>query len=327
MVIMIWDKKELALMENLKKQYEENLTDEQKKALIRYNSSLFVFFNKIVSIDGYESMSIDELYALMKPFIEQYSYIIKNLTLFMSKNDSHEDLLKEILSSIIDEDVMVYDSIIERTGNPYTLELYDRIPEEYTIYEMLKILAEDGVISSESFNVDNLVSCRKVLYSVLSDEYYKAENKLDILTADRLEKVYKKLIENLLKDVKIIKSIPEESIVLPEDVTLYRGVRTDDEINSEILSTSDFVSTSLSKDVASQYITRREGNNNLLLYIRLPKGTSVFVFPQTVKNDGFWAQNLFLSEDDSIFEIMFDKTRVRDIQIIEAEPVIVNKIV
>ena len=85
----------------------------------------------------------------------------------MSKNDSHEDLLKEILSSIIDEDVMVYDSIIERTGNPYTLEFYDRIPEEYTIHEMLKILAEDGVISLESFNVDDIVSCRKALYSVL----------------------------------------------------------------------------------------------------------------------------------------------------------------
>ena len=74
---MIWNKKELALMENLRKQYDENLTQEQKNALIRYNSSLFVFFNKIVSIDGYDSKSIDELYTLMKPFIEQYSYIIK----------------------------------------------------------------------------------------------------------------------------------------------------------------------------------------------------------------------------------------------------------
>jgi hypothetical protein len=315
---MIWNKKELALMENLRKQYDENLTQEQKNSLIRYNSSLFVFFNKIVSIDGYESKSIDELYLAMKPFIDQYSYIIKNLTLFMSANDSDEDL-KEIFSSIIDEDVMVYDLMIERTGNPYTHEIYDRIPEEYTIHEMLRILVEDGVISSENYNIDDIVSCRKVLYSVLYTEYCKAEKKFNILTADRLEKIYKKFIGNLLKDVKIIKSIPEESIVLPEDVTVYRGVRTDDEINSEILSTSDFVSTSLSKDVASQYITRREGNNNLLLSIKLSNGTPVFVFPQTVKNDGFWAQNLFLSEDDRIFEIMFDKTKVKNVEILAAE--------
>ena len=66
---MIWDKKELALIENLRKQYEDNLTQEQKNALVRYNSSLFIFYNKIVSIDGYESMSLDELYVLMKQIL------------------------------------------------------------------------------------------------------------------------------------------------------------------------------------------------------------------------------------------------------------------
>ena len=192
-------------------------------------------------------------------------------------------------------------------------------------WKWLKQSTEDGVISSESFNVDDIVSCRKALYSVLYTEYCKAEKKLDILISDRFEKVYKKLIKNLLIDVKTIKSIPEDSIVLPEDVIVYRGVRTDDEINAEVLSTSDFVSTSLSKDVASQYITRREGNNDLLLSIKLPKGTPVFVFPRTVKNDGHWAQNLFLSNDDSIFEIMFDKTKVKNVEILGVETLETSK--
>lgn len=310
MIIMIWNKKELALMENLRKQYDENLTQEQKNALIRYNSSLFVFFNKIVSIDGYESKSIDELYTLMKPFIEQYSYIIKNLTLFMSENDSNDELLKEILLSVIDEDVMTYDSI---------LDFNNKIPEEYTLHEILKILVEDGILKPEDFNFHDIVSCRKVLDFVLTTDYYNAEKKFYILISQRLEKVYKKLIENLLKDIKIIKNIPTDAIIMPEDTVVYRGVRTDGEINEEILSTSDFVSTSLSKDIASQYITKREGDNNLLLSISLPKGTPVFVFPQTVKNDGFWPQNLFLSEDDSIFEIMFDKTKAKNVEILGVE--------
>ena len=316
MITVILNKKELALMENLRKQYDENLTQEQKNSLIRYNSSLFVFFNKIVSIDEYESKSIDELYVLMKPFIEQYSYIIKNMTLFMSANDSDEDL-KEIFSSTIDEDVMANDLIMKRTD--------DKLPEKYFLTEILVILVEDGVVPKESFDYDDIVSCRKVFDFISSDDYDEAEKKFNILIASRLEKIYKKFIANILSDIKVIKSVPNESIVLPEDVIVYRGVRTDDEINAEVLSTSDFVSTSLSEDVASQYITRREGNNDLLLSIKLPKGTPVFVFPQTVKNDGFWPQNLFLSEDDSIFEIMFDKTKVKNVEILAAESLENNK--
>lgn len=297
-------------MDNLKKQYNENLTQEQKNALIRYNSSLFIYFNKIVSIDGYESMDIDELYALMKPFIEQYYYVIKNLTLFMSKNDSNDELLKGILSSVIDEDVMAYASI---------LGFYDKIPEEYTLHEILKILVEDGILKPEDFNFDDIVSCRKVLDFVLAADYYNAEKKLNILITQRLEKTYKILIKNLLKDINTIKNIQSDAIVMPEDTVVYRGIRSDDEIKVEDLSTSDFVSTSLSEDIASQYITRREGNNNTLLSIKIPKGTPVFVFPQTVKSDGFWPQNLFLSEDNSIFEIMFDKTKAKNVEILGIE--------
>lgn len=102
------------------------------------------------------------------------------------------------------------------------------------------------------------------------------------------------MAQNLLKDISIIKNISPGAIVMPEDTVVYRGVRTDNEISAEDLSKSDFVSTSLNKDIASQYITRREGNNNILLSIKIPKGTPVFVFPKTVKNDGFWPQNLFL---------------------------------
>lgn len=315
---MILDKYQQALMDNLREQYEEKLTVEQKKSLIRYTSSLFIFFNRIVSINGYANMSIDELYLAMKPFIEQYSYIIKNMTLFMSASDSDEDL-KEIFSSIIDKDVMAYDSMMKRTGDEHTHKIYDAIPEEYALHGILRILVEDGVVSEESFSYDDIVSCRKVFDFVSSDNYDDAEKKFNILIANSLEKIYKKFIGNLLEDIKVIKSIPRDSIVLPEDTIVYRGVRTDGEIIEEILSTSDFVSTSLSKDIASQYITKREGDNNLLLSISLPKGTPVFVFPQTVKNDGFWPQNLFLSEDDSIFEIMFDKTKAKNVEILGVE--------
>ena len=81
----------------------------------------------------------------------------------------------------------------------------------------------------------------------------------------------------------------------------------------------------MSKAIATKYITKREGNNNALLSIKLLKDTPVFVFSQTVKNDGFWAHNLFLSDDMSIFEIMFDKTRVKKFTIIDTETLEIKK--
>ena len=320
---MIWEKEDLVLMENLKKQYEENLTQEQKYALIRYNSSLFIFFNKIVSINGYESMSIDEIYILMKPFIEKYSYVIRNLTLFMNMKDSNEELLKEILSSVIDEDVIVYDSIVEK---PDKIKILDKTSEKYILHGILKILVEEGVVSPTSFNFDNLISCREAFNDVYDYQYFEAKEKLNTLTEARLEKIYKKLIANLMVDIKTIKGIPEDTIVLPKDIIVYRGLTADDEIDTENLSESDFVSTTLSKAIATKYITKREGNNDALLSIKLLKDTPVFVFPQTVKNDGFWAHNLFLSDDMSIFEIMFDKTRVKNFTIIYTETLETKKV-
>lgn len=70
------DKKEKSIMEELKRQYEMNLTPEQKNALITYNSSLFIFYNYITSINGYQEMSAEKLCEICKSFfIKNRRYI------------------------------------------------------------------------------------------------------------------------------------------------------------------------------------------------------------------------------------------------------------
>lgn len=100
----------------------------------------------------------------MKPFIEKYSYVIRNLTLFMNMKDSNEELLKEILSSVIDEDVIVYDSIVEK---PDKIKILDKTSEKYILHRILKILVEEGIVSPTSSN--------------------EAKEKLNTLTEARLE--------------------------------------------------------------------------------------------------------------------------------------------
>ena len=94
------DKDEQKLLENLKKQYDENLTEEQKHALIRYNSSLFLFYNKIMSIEDYANKSIEELYTIMKPFIEQNEFYLKNVMMHIQYVIKFYQLMKIILKHI-----------------------------------------------------------------------------------------------------------------------------------------------------------------------------------------------------------------------------------
>ncbi len=320
------DKDEQKLLENLKKQYDENLTEEQKHALIRYNSSLFLFYNKIMSIEDYANKSIEELYTIMKPFIEQNEFYLKNLTYFMCDTDYYNDdeELRKILAPVLDKEVLKYDIIIERCRNPYTLEAYDRVSEEYTMKEMIRILVEQGILSQDKLQLTDYFELQQALDDLLYKYCEKAREILNILTNNRLEIIYKRLITNVLKDLKTIKNIPESAITLPEDITVYRGVRTDEDINNEQLSESDFVSTSLFKSVAMEYITRREGTNNRLYTIKLSKGEPVFIFPQTVQSEGGWGYILRLTEDVRIYEIMFDKTRVKNMKIINEENLLLD---
>ncbi len=315
--------KEKNIMENLKSQYEANLTTEQKRALITYNSSLFIFFNKITSIKGYENMSVDELFNITKKFFIKNRGYIKNLTLFMNDRRNHDEELRKALSTVLDTDVMEFDRVIGRYTDYITLKQSDRISKDYEFSEKTKILAEQGQVNAnnvgkihDDMSFDRMIDkeCPYVNIEKLEDDY-KARLKI------KLEDLIKKIIVNILKNIETIKNIPQNSVVLPEDVVVYRGIRTNEKMEDNVVSTSEFISTTLSKDTAMRYIKNGQGNNSVLYSIQLAKGTPVCIFPKTVKNDGFFPHVLELTEDVNIHEIMIDKNKTKDFVILSCETI------
>ena len=183
------------IMSDLEKQFEKNLTDEQKKTIDLYNSSLYLLINEITRIDGYEKLTDEEL-----------------LSIIQSSN------------------------------------LYSKI-QTIIIKKKLDVEGKDDELS---------MFFKNILGNGLLDT-----------------------IHNTRKYIDILKSIPPSSVVLPEDITVYRGIFNKDKEDLDEPNLGLFMSTSMDSSVAKD-VTRGEGFTKIIK-IDLKAGTPVIVFPYTIQ--------------------------------------------
>ena len=184
-------------MSDLEKQFEKNLTDEQKRALDVYNSSLYLLINEITSIDGYESMTDKEILSIIQ------------------SGNHYLDIVVTILKKQFD---------VEEKDDELSL--------------FFKNIIGTGVLDS---------------------------------------------IHNIRKYIDILKSIHPSSMVLPEDITVYRGIFNKDMEDLDEPNFGLFMSTSMNPFVAKA--AARGEDLAKIVKIDLKAGTPVIVFPYTIQYD------------------------------------------
>lgn len=241
------------------------------------------------------------------------------------ENDDEE--LRTALSTIFDDKVMEFDNVVDMYRNPISAKLMYEVSKNFEYSLKTQILLEQGKIGKENLGI---VHNSMDFYQMVDREESKGNDDYELQELEndykeRLEQTFEELITemitNILRNIKIIKGISPNAITLPEDIVVYRGVRTDEKINLIIVSTSEFISTSLIERAAMKYIINGQGDNSALFRIKLPKSTPVCIFSKTVKNDGLFGHKLMLTDDANIHEIMIDTSKVKDFEILECKDI------
>lgn len=245
------------LFENLKSQFDKNLNEEQKDALIIYNSRLFELINKITSIHDYKSMDSRKILEHLKnsPRYNEMVAIIYTHSITIIRDAFYEfnnqgKKLKNIFKKVLTPDLC--DIIV------HTIFFKDKDYKEFDF--------------SYTYNLE----------SKYPDEFANIDTDDDIYTLDFSRKLFDRIlchiIDNLKKQIDILNSIPDDAIVLPEDITVFRGVNSLRERTEEIPANSSFMSTSTKPELAKLY-----GGENCYIYkIKLKKGTPVLITPYKV---------------------------------------------
>ena len=241
------------LFENLKMQFDNNLTNEQKEALILYNSRFFEIINMITSIPNYESMDGKEI-------LEQLS--LSKYTRFLAILYEHSQMLYRKAFAGTPDNCALLEKVFQKTLPP---ELYLRV--------LLYIHFKNGNYEEFGYNFNN-----DNLYLKF---YQERDESADIFQEERkfFDRLFiYKIVDNIKDLINILKSIPEKAIVLPEDITVFRGVNSLRERSQEKVSTSLFMSTSTRPEVAKKY-----GGKECYIYkVNLKKGTPVLITPYKV---------------------------------------------
>ena len=222
------DEKNTQLLISLKEQYDINLTEDQKDALIIYNSQLFCLLNEISNIENFEATDNAEI----QKQIEQ--------------SPNFPTILKSIVSQChrIQKDSMRKDS-----------EYYEKFKS------MLNQIFPNEIISDFLRSID------------YSKKTVKEPETFNPLMYD--------LIGRLKNVIKIIQDIPQDAIVLPEDITVYRGVDSKYLRTPQIIAKGSFISTSLQPQKALHF----GGDQPTLYKIHLKKGTPVKILPIKVRSE------------------------------------------
>ncbi len=104
----------------------ERLNEEQKQAIILYKSVVFVFMRQIMNVQGYEHLTIDEIFGQLKNSsaydellndqkaifeikniaknmseIPLGGFLKKSLSLYQGESQNHDDSLKQLLNDLI----------------------------------------------------------------------------------------------------------------------------------------------------------------------------------------------------------------------------------
>ena len=192
-------------------------------------------------------------------------------------------------------------------GNSESKDL-KRILEKILTPEILKNI--DKSISFSTREYDEF-GCGKFFYNYPMDET-EPFDKYEVL----FEETICTIIDSLKKQIEIIDNIPDEAIVLPEDVIVYRGVNSLSKRSEEIPTKSLFMSTSTRPEMAKLY-----GGKNCYIYKTiLHKGTPVLITPYKVINSMVYGLRLdpaLPSDPNGTKEIILKLDSMKDFKIIE----------
>lgn len=140
------DFKNKRIYKDLIRQYNENLTQEEKDALLIYNSSVFTIINLISSIPDYENLSKDEIFKIMHS--EKYSKRYKAVKFVLDQiieqasscdNDIEKRLYKFAAGDYVQESLNILNIINGIKGKII-------LPENITVYRCItnETMLEDG---------------------------------------------------------------------------------------------------------------------------------------------------------------------------------------
>lgn len=233
---------------------------------------------------------------------------------FLKKLVSSQKEISDLLSTVdtqigftldVNEfELLKYENILENTlikyeARPVIPELHlfllnylkniDSLPLEYL---------SEAYITQESINLDSTIKNAgkdESKYKLKQSAPTQEEKDIQLLTA--LKNQYDTNLTNEKKDaIETVQDIPQDSIVLPEDVTVYRGVDSRYLRNPQCIAVGPFIATSLRPKIALSF----GGDQPTLYKIQLKKGTPVKISPNKVFND---MELLLISQDMQDFEI------------------------
>ena len=143
------DGKSDRVFKSLREQFDTNLTEKQKRALITYQTSLFILFTKITAIEDYKSKSDEEILKILKadetlqkmdtsPFSRLLDYMERH-------KDKKDDYFSEILKGVIPKGCKQIG--FKNDGNkPTMVKLIHNIREQI---DTLESIPEDAIILPE----------------------------------------------------------------------------------------------------------------------------------------------------------------------------------
>ena len=220
----------------LKKQYDENLTEEQKDALIIYNSQFFALLGEISNVEDFE-------------------------------NTDNLEILKHIEQSPIYEEMItsLHAYCMTKVGN--ALGAHGDIESEPIITRIFEKVLPGETASKflKYIKIDSSINQKEIPHSNNPD--------FSNLMCD--------LIGRLKQAIQTIQDIPQDAIVLPEDITVYRGIDSMYLRNPQCPSKGAFISTSLRPEIAMRF----GGNQPAIYKILLREGTPVKILPQKVYSE------------------------------------------
>ena len=211
---------------DLAKQFNDNLNEDEKSALILYNSFYRELFQMIIDIDGYNILPVNELISLLSinnkylPLYEECYTKVKKLlnedinkdikkTIFKNINfDSKEDFIKSIIKNI-----KILTNINDKMKLKYNCKLYFSTKDFNT-------LGKDSFIYTSSIIAPFLIS-KSSNYRVITANVKKGVN---ILFSP---KYITKPLENINgKEIKLLDNENPEMIIDTRDVIINKDKNT-----------------------------------------------------------------------------------------------------
>lgn len=270
------EEKNTELLNKLKQQYDEHLTEEQKDALLIYNSQFFALIGEISNIDDFETTN--------------------NLEIFQKIEKS--PIYKEIICSLHSHCMMIVNRgmYIDGDLDQNLARIMEKVLPGQTSNSFLKYL------QLTPYNMTPQAPT------------YKTEEFTDLMCD---------LIGRLKQVIQTIQKIPQDAVVLPEDITVYRGIDSTYLRNPQKPAKGAFISTSMRPEIAMKF-----GSEQPALYkILLRKGTPVKILPQKVHSTLMNPHQRFVKDVDSsdsngTKEILLCTDDMQELEIIESiEPI------